>query len=413
MSGDPISNILATGSVVLPTLKKSGYTNTESAALLTCASSGGALAPPIMGVVAFIMAALTGFSYVDVAIAAIIPSALFYFSMIVQMDFIAAKRNLPGMDESEIFRFSDYMKKDWIYIAAFAILIYYLVFLRLENQAAYLATGVLFLSTLIYREKRMKIGDILVYLEKVGNLISYLVAMLMAVGCIIGGFFITGIGPLLAQTVMSVAGTNLYILLLFTAVLSLILGMGMPLTPAYIFLAIMVAPILEKAGLDVISAHLFIIYWGLFSFMTPPVAVGAFTAAAMVDADPMKVGFKSMTFATILYFVPFYFVLNPAMILRGEFTLVGLTIILTSAIAGVIFLAAGLQGYLPILGIIPAGWLGFLVRFLFFVGGILIAAPFLILTEIGLILIAMALLFFMMRKRFLKDGEVSRDVVSG
>ena len=403
MSGDPLGNIMTTGPIILPAMKESGYTKIESGGLLACAATGGMLAPPVMGLVAFIMAAWVGESYATIAICASFPALIYYLSLVIQMDFIAARRNIPGINMNKIPSFKKCIKTDWIYIVSFTVLIYFMLVARLENQAAFYGSAALIIGTSIYREKRINFFKLIDMFEKIGTNFSYLLVMVMTVGFIIGAFFLTGVGPLLARTIMSFAGGNLYILLILTAVLCYILGMGMPTISAYIFLAITVSPILEKAGLDMIASHLFILYWALFSFMTPPVALAAFTAAALVDANPMKVGFKSMGFAAILYFIPFFFVLNPIMILRGEVNLLSVATVWATSIVGVILVAGGLQGYMFFLGPIPKSIYGHLIRIAFIGGGFLLVVPYAILSSIGLLLTLLGIGLFIISNKIFKE----------
>jgi len=200
-----------------------------------------------------------------------------------------------------------------------------------------------------------------------------LAAILAGVGMIIGALTLTGkIGSITYQ-LTQIAGDNMILLLVMAAFTSFILGIGMTITAAYLFLAVTVAPALTNGGLDKLAVHLFLMYWGMISFITPPVAIGAFAAASVAKADPMKTGLEAMRLGSIIYFVPFFFVLNPALI--GNGTAWEVTLVFGTAVAGIWFISSGLQGYLYGLGALDANGLGWVSRVLLVVGGIVLALP--------------------------------------
>jgi TRAP-type uncharacterized transport system fused permease subunit len=207
-----------------------------------------------------------------------------------------------------------------------------------------------------------------------GKLLAELLAIMAGVGLIVGALSITGLSGTLVNDLLYFAGDSTLLLLLMGALTSFVLGIGMTVTAAYIFLAIILAPALIQGGLDPMSVHLFILYWGMLSFITPPVALGAFAAASIAGASPLATGFKAMRLGSVIYFIPFFFVLNPALILVGSW--IEILLATLTVAAGVFLVAGGLQGYLPGLGFLDRnGPIGAAGRSLLTLGGGLVALP--------------------------------------
>jgi TRAP-type uncharacterized transport system fused permease subunit len=206
-----------------------------------------------------------------------------------------------------------------------------------------------------------------------GRLFAELAAILAGIGLIVGALIFTGKVGTIANDLLRLAGGNMIVLLLMGALTSFILGIGMTVTAAYIFLAIALAPALIEGGLDPMAVHLFILYWGMLSYITPPVALGAFAAATIAQAKPMMTGFQAMRLGSIIYFIPFFFVLDPALILKGSFT--DIVVAFGKASIGVVLLAAGLQGFLLFFGKIAGNWSGLVQRAGLCIAGIAIAVP--------------------------------------
>ncbi len=373
ISGSVISNVISSGVVTIPAMKRTGFRSDYAGAVEAVASTGAVLMPPVMGSTAFVMASFLGMSYGGIALAATIPALLFYIALVVQVDAYSARLGLRGLKRSELPRLGDVMKEGWFYIPVFALLIFLLVFLQDEALAPFYATALLLVINQALPQHRLswaKLGDLAV---AVSRGLAELVAILMAVGLIIGALSMTGLAGTLANDLVYLAGGAPLILLLMGAITSFIFGMGMTVTACYIFLAIVLAPPLVKAGLDPLAVHLFIMYWGMVSFITPPVALATFAAAPLAGTSAMRIGVQSIRLGTAIYLVPFCFVLNPALILRGEPMMVAISI--TAAFAGIVPLAAALQGYVLGIGLIPNNLAGWISRMLLIVGGVLLAAP--------------------------------------
>lgn len=347
MSGSAISNVVTTGSMTIPAMKKTGYPPYYAGAIEACASTGGMLMPPVMGVTAFVMAELLGIPYFTICLAAAIPSILYYIGLFIQVDAYAAKTGIKGLERREIPSLGETLKEGWFYIFAIIVLVYFL-YLRLEAQAPFYATGVLLLLAMMRKETRLNLKRSMQFIVSVGKVLAELATILAGVGFLIGSFSITGVGGTFAREVLALAGGNMVLMLIFGAVASYIMGMGMTVTACYIFLAIVLAPGLVSMGFNVLAIHLFVLYWGILSAITPPVAVVSFTAAGVAGASFFKTGFQSMRLAVVIYFIPFFFVFCPALVLQGS--LIETIHAFSTAVIGIILLGGGLEGYLVGLG---------------------------------------------------------------
>ncbi|MEX0617570.1 MAG: TRAP transporter fused permease subunit, partial [Pseudohongiellaceae bacterium] len=333
---------------------------------------GGVLMPPIMGATAFVMASFLNVSYVTVAIAAIVPSVLYFFGLFMQIDAYAAKRQLAGLPKEELPRLREVMKEGWYFIAVFATLVWLLVYMQREATAPFYATGLLLVIN-HFTNHRLSLKRFMEMVAATGRIMAELAGILAAIGLIIGALAVTGMAGTLANDLVYIAGDNVLVLLLMGALTSFVLGIGMTVTAAYIFLAIVLAPALVNAGLDPLASHMFIMYWGMLSFITPPVALAAFAAASVANVSPMRAGFEAMRLGTIIYFIPFFFVFNPALLFQG--TLTQIVIVISTALIGVALISAALQGYLLGVGNLGEGKLGALTRTLIGLAGLSLAIP--------------------------------------
>lgn len=369
MSGSVVTNVLTTGQLTIPAMKRSGFNASAAGGIEACASTGGVLLPPVMGSTAFVMATFLGMPYYDVALAAAIPAVLYFVALFLQLDAFAARENLQGADEDEIPDLLDTIKNGWYYLGAFAVLVVLLLVMQREALAPWLSTLVLLILNQFSKRHRWGAKDVFDFLVASGSLFVELLIVLSGVGLIVGALSLTGLSGTLVNELLFLAGGSTLVLLLMGALTSFVLGIGMTVTAAYIFLAIVLAPALIQGGLEPLSVHLFILYCGMLSFITPPVALGAFAAASIAGSNPMATGFKAMQFGVATYCIPFFFVLQPALILNAE------PIVIVQAVfetfVGVWLIASGVQGYLPFMGVIR----GFVPRVLIATGGLLIAAP--------------------------------------
>ena len=374
MSGSVITNVLTTGQMTIPAMKKNGMEKEYAAGVEACASTGGVLLPPIMGSTAFVMATFLNVAYTTVALAAAIPAFLYFFGLFIQVDAYAARKGLVGTPRDELPSLTETMKQGWFYIAAFMVLIFLLVYLQREAVAPFYATGMLLVLNQLSPSHRWNLRDGGSFLVATGKLLMELLTIMAGVGLIVGALSVTGLSGTLVNDLLYLAGDSTLLLLLMGAFTSFFLGIGMTVTAAYVFLAIILAPALIQGGLDPMSVHLFILYWGMLSFITPPVALGAFAAASIAGASALTTGFKAMRLGSVIYFIPFFFVLEPALILSG--TLWETLFATIKVIVGIILIAGTLQRYVLAVGFLDrAGPLGVAGRALVIIGGGLIALP--------------------------------------
>jgi TRAP transporter 4TM/12TM fusion protein len=374
MSGSVITNVLTTGVMTIPAMKRVGFRPAYAGGVEACASTGGVLMPPVMGATAFVMATFIDVPYSQIVIAAVFPSLLYYLGLYLQIDAYSARYGLQGLQRSEVPAIGRVLREGWYYVAVFMVLMFMLLYLQREAQAPYYATVALVIINQFNRAHRWNVSSFGNFVVAVGRLFAELAAILAGVGLIIGALSLSGKVGSLTYALVQIAGNNVLLLLIMGAITSFILGIGMTVTAAYLFLAVTLAPALTQQGLDKMAVHLFLLYWGMISFITPPVALGAYAAASIAKSSPMKTGLEAMRLGSIIYFVPFFFVLNPALIGRGN--LLEIAIVLTTAIAGIVLICAALQGYLY--GVGPLDWNGLLAwpaRALLLVSGLALMLP--------------------------------------
>jgi len=374
MSGSVVTNVVTTGSMTIPAMKRTGFAPAFAGGVETCASTGGVLMPPVMGATAFVMATFLNVPYIDICIAAALPSLLYYFGLFMQIDAYAARNGMVGMERADLPRLGETFRRGWHYVSVFVLLVWMLMYLKQEALAPFYATALLIAVNQVMPHARWGWAELWGFLSAVCRLLVEIAVLLAGVGLIVGALSMTGVIGSFANGLLYLAGNSPFVLLLMGALTSFVLGMGMTVTACYIFLAVLLAPALVKVGLHPMAVHLFIMYWGMLSFITPPVAIGAFAAASIAGTDPMRTGFEAMRLGSIIYVIPFFFVLNPALILVGDW--LDVVEVALSAAVGVALIAAALQGYLVGVGDLgrrPA--LEWPLRGLLALAGLLFAAP--------------------------------------
>ena len=380
MSGSAIANVVTTGAFTIPTMKRLGYPPYYAGAIEACASKGGVLTPPVMGVTAFIMADFIGVSYAEVCIAAGLPVLLYWVSLFAQTDFYAAKMGLRGLPREELPSLMKTLKGGWFYIAALAVLVYFIFFERVEALAPYYATAVLFILANFRKETRLNRETILKFTDGTGKILTELMGILVGVGMIIGALSLTGTAHGLSGSLTRLGGDHMFLLLVIGAITSFLLGIGLTISACYIFLAMLLAPTLVSLGIYEMSAHLFLVYWGSVSYITPPVALAAYAAASIAQANPLRTAVQAVKLGFVSLLVPFFFVYNPALV--GHGTLVQIFLSMTTAAFGIILLSAGFEGYSFFLKRISIP-----VRVIFMAAGFLIFHPKTVTDLIGIALV--------------------------
>lgn len=392
ISGSAVANVVGTGSFTIPLMKRSGFRPEFAGAVETAASSGGQLMPPVMGAAAFIMADIIG-SYNEVVMAAIIPAILYYVALFMMIDLESLKHNLLGQPRSELPRFWQVLKHGWYLLAPLALLMYLLVIVRYSPQKSAFVSivvlmGIVVVLSILARlgrvdaAKKVGAGDLFRYISDSAKGMPAIALTTGTAGIIVGILMLTGIGYKLSSILVSVSGGNVMLLLFLTMVVSVVLGMGLPTSGAYILLATLIVPALTDLGVAKIAAHFFVFYFGIMANVTPPVAIAAYTAAGIAGADAMKTGFIAWRLSLAGFLLPFLFCLNPALLGKGEVSEVALAIV--TATVGAFALACALQRYFK-------GNLSWPASIVLFVGAVLMLVPGLPSDIAGCLLIAFCL----------------------
>lgn len=318
VNGSGAANVATTGTFTIPLMKKTGYRPATAGAVEAVASSGGQIMPPVMGASAFLMAETLGIPYTGVAMAALIPAVLYYVTLSATVYGYARKDNIPPVDRSTIKPFSRIMKEDW-YHALPLLTIIYLIFSGYSAQrSVFWAILVSFAVTLVFNRKAVNLEKFFTICKKAGKGCGSLALSCMLAGIIMSMINLTGLGLKISTILQTIAGGNLFITLLLAMFCSLLLGMGLPTTAAYIVLAVLIAPAISDFGVPDIAVHMFILYFGALSSITPPVALSAFTAAGISGAGLWETGFESIKLAAAGFIVPFIFIYSNELLLIGS-----------------------------------------------------------------------------------------------
>ena len=369
ISGSVVSNVVTTGVITIPLMRNGGYKPHLAGAIEAVASTGGQLMPPIMGAAAFLMAEFLQISYAEVIVAALIPAILYYVALFIQADLEAVRSGITAVPKERIPAAIPVLKAGWFFPLPFAVLIGALFWLNyLPELSALLGAAVIVVAAMVfgYRGKRFGVADLIDALRATGIGVLDIVMIGAAAGMVIGCISISGLGFALTQALVLIAGGNLILLLVMSAVVCIILGMGMPTVGVYVLLAALVAPALVEVGIVPIAAHMFILYFGMMSMITPPVAIGAYAAATLTGADPLRTGFAAMRFGWLAFVIPFLFVLSPTLLMQGEPLPIALDFV--TAMAGVWLVCVAMMGYFAR----PIGVVG---RLLFAVAGLALMLP--------------------------------------
>jgi len=345
VSGSAVANVVVDGPITIPMMRRTGYPPHIAAAIEAVASTGGQLMPPVMGVAAFLIAEYLGISYGEVALAAAFPACLYYLALFTQVDLEAAKRGLTGLPREQLPKLRTVMHGGWVFLVPLLVLIYTLMIDNWQAGKAGMAAVIsTFLVGVLQKETRPTLSGFLTSIEETGRTMLDLVAITALAGLVIGALQLSGMSFKLSLILVTVAGGNVLLLLALTAIVCIILGMGMPTTIIYVMLAVLVGPALTQLGIVPLAAHLFIFYFGMMSMITPPVCMATYTAAAIARSDFWKTGWTGMRLGVAAYMVPFVFVFHPALILKG--TLQEITMAVVTAAIGVVFVGIGAAGYL-------------------------------------------------------------------
>ena len=346
ISGSAVANVASTGVITIPLMQKSGYPAHVSGAFIAVASTGGQLMPPVMGAAAFLMAELLGVSYGEVVLAAIVPSILYYFSVFIQADLEAARQGIGAVLGTEIPSLRKVLREGWYFPMPFVVLVIALFQFNLtpETSGLYAAGSIILLGLIFsYRGLRLRPADVLESLKITGLSSTQVVVIGAVAGMIMGIVDVTGLGFGLTFVLVQFGESSLLLLLALTSVVCIILGMGMPTTAIYFLLATLAAPPMIQLGISPLAAHMFVLYLGCMSMITPPVALAAFTAANLARADPMRTAVAAVRFGWPGLVVPFLFVFAPSLLLDGP--VLAIVRDTATALIGIWLASAGITGH--------------------------------------------------------------------
>lgn len=321
ISGSAVANVASTGVITIPLMKQTGFRNRIAGAVEAVASTGGQLMPPVMGAAAFLMAELLQIGYGQVIIAALVPALIYFLAVFVQVDLIAARDGISAIPDDQIPNGRTVFRRGCYFIVPFAVLIAALFWWGLRpGEAAFWAIASLLPLGIALRYEGHGLNPTSLWncLCSSGRIVVDIVLIGAAAGMIIGVLNITSLGFALTLSLIDFAGGSLFVLLVMSAALSVLLGMGMPTVGVYILLATLIAPSLIELGVEPMGAHLFVLYFGMMSMITPPVAIAAFTASVIADAPPVTTAVRAVGLAWTAFVVPFVFVFEPTILLNGN-----------------------------------------------------------------------------------------------
>lgn len=384
VTGSPAGNAATTGVFTIPMMTRIGYRPSFAAAVEAVASTGGQILPPVMGAIAFVMAEWLEIPYGQIAIAATIPAVLYFLIVFVSVHLQAHRHGIRALPRSEIPPFWPVLRRGWFYLIPFGVLVYFLIIRQMPpgvagTYAIAAAIGCSFLSR--DRAEWLTLRRIALAFQAGVKAWVVIVAVTGAVGIMVGALELSGVGIKISGFILDLAGNNLLMALVLVGLASLILGMGLDAIPAYITLATLTAPALVRLGVPDMAAHLFVIYWGLASFFTPPTCIAVFVTCGLSGSKIWETGWEAVRLGIAAFLIPFAFVLNDGLLLQGGIGHIVLAV--GTAVVGSVFLSCGICGY--------ALWLlNPVQRVLFAISGLLFIAPGIYLPLAGLAIVLTA-----------------------
>ena len=383
LTGAATANVAGTGTFTIPMMKKGGYQPHFAGAVEAVASSGGQIMPPIMGTAAFLMAEFLGIPYLKVVVAALIPALLYYVSLFFMVHYEGVKTGLVGLPKEQCPKLGASLKRAWSVIVPLGILVYGISVGWGLAYSALLATLVAFALCMVNPATRLTPTKLLAVFEQGGQSAVIVGVACAASGIIIGAFWVSDLGAIIRTAIVSGSAGVLWIALIWAALLSIVLGMGLPTPMVYVTAYLAAIPALLDLGANVMAANLFCFYFAIISGITPPVCVAAFVAASIAGSPPMKTGFAAFRLGLIAYIVPFLFALSPELVAEGSVWQIIPSLI--TGLLGAVAFAGGIQGWL----FRRANWLE---RVLLVIGGVLILIPNLPTDVVGVVLLVLVVI---------------------
>ena len=344
VSGETSANVATTGAFTIPLMKKTGYSANFAGAVECAASAGGQILPPVMGATAFMLADTIGIPYIKLAVAAVLPAILYYTSVFSIVHFRAVRLDLKGSGEDMKTDWAGLLKRSYLMLPLAGIVVLLCSNYTPTFSAFWGGIVVAVIISFFNKKTRVNPTRLLNISVNAAKTVMSLSAATAVVGLIVGVFSLTGVSMTMARLIFAFSGNITLLTLLFTMVVTIILGMGLPTSAAYVLASISAAPALDMAGIDILPAHLFVFYYGCMSTITPPVATGAYTAAGLSGGNPNAIGFISVRLALAGFIVPFVFIYQPDLLL-GENVNLALTVFtFLVTFVGVIYLSAACEG---------------------------------------------------------------------
>lgn len=396
INGSGAANVVTTGTFTIPLMKRVGFKPAFAGAVEAVASNGGQIMPPVMGAVAFLMAEMTGIDYGKIALAALPTAILYYVTLSVSVYAQAQKQGIPPTPKSEQLNAKKVFKEGWLYLLPLITLMAMLIIGYSAQKSGFYAIIMAVIVGFIKNPKDMSLKRFGQTLKNAASGIAPIAAACILAGIVMGILNMTGLGLKISSIIVQVSNGHLIIALILAMFTSLILGMGLPTSAAYMVLAILVAPALIKMGTTVMAAHLFILYFGALSTITPPVALSTFAAAGIAGSGMWETGFTALKLAAAGFILPFIFSYSPELLLMG--TLGNTVFSLITAVLGSCLLAFSLTGWLVVNLKLPA-------RIILFISAILLILPKpLVLNFVGLAL--SIIIVFVEIKRTEKENSI-------
>jgi len=318
VSGSAIANTVSTGAFTIPLMKRAGFQPHVAGAIEPSASIGGMFMPPIMGAGGFLMAELTETPYAHIMVIAIFPALLYFYSVFCMIHFEAKKHNIRGIEDPNMPHWTEVLKKEWYFSMPLVIITVLMIMGYSPGFSAFWATLSCIAVSWVKKDTRMGPKEIWEAIQTGARNTLIIGATVGVIGVIVGTISLTGIGLKFSDIIISAAGGNLLAAILLIALASLVLGMGVPVTAAYLITAVLAVPPLMELGVVLIAAHMIVYWFSQDSNITPPVCVAAYAGAAIAGSDPWKTGWTSFKFAKLLYVVPILFAYTPQILFEGK-----------------------------------------------------------------------------------------------
>ena len=383
VSGSSVANVVGTGSLTIPMMKKLGYNANFAGAVEAAASTGGQLMPPVMGAAAFLMAEFVGVPYIDVVKAAAIPALLYFTGVWLGVHFEAKRKKLKGIPRAELPNPLTLLKERGHLAIPLVVIVYLLVAGYTPMRAALVAIFLSIICAMLRKSTRMKPIEIVYGLERGAKGVLGVLVACASAGIIIGVVTKTGVGLRLASGLIDLAGGMLLPAMFFTMITAIVLGMGVPTTANYVITSTIAAPALEQMGVPVLAAHMFVFYFGIIADVTPPVALAAYAGAGISGGNALKTGVHASKLAIAAFIIPYVFVLSPVLLMVDATPLALVSVTLT-ALLGMIAISSALCGFL-------ADHCRPYERLLLIIAGLLMIKPGGITDLVGLVLFVVIL----------------------